>query len=147
MSASGGGDLDPIREVRRVHLALEDWLVGIRQDAQPIETALAPGFVAIDIHGELSAGTEWLDRLQSQYGTGAGVSIELSNLEHRRELYGLHLVTYEKALHVGEASERIMGSVWLRETDRVETTGLQWLHLQETPIPPPTDPDGDEDDA
>lgn len=147
MSASGGDGLDPRREVRRVHLALEDWLVGIRQDAQPIETALAPGFVAIDIHGELSEGTEWLDRLQSQYGTGARVSIQLSNLEHRRELYGLHLVTYEKELHVGDASERIRGSVWLRETDRAETTGLHWLHLQETPIPPPADEDEDEERA
>lgn len=131
-----GTDIDPIREVRRLHVLLEDWYGGIRADLGPFESSLADGFSAITHDGALYDGPGYLEALHERRDEQAGiVSIDLDQLTAQRSLYGVHQVTFEKQVKTDEETTTSTCSMWLRETSRT-ATGLQWLHLQETPIEP-----------
>lgn len=136
MSPAASSDIDPEREVRRIHVMLEDWYGGIRDQVDPFEKSLATDFTAIGPDGAIRTRTETLDAYaaeRAEYAAaGVPVAIELEEIEHRRARNRLHLLTYVKRIQAGDAVEARSCSVWLRETDRAPT-GLQWLHLQETP--------------
>lgn len=146
MSAGSSDEVDPVREVRRLHLMLNDWYTGIRDDIDPIEAALAPEFTSIGPDGELRDATEsvraWERRRDEYTASSPPVSLELEDVAVQRTIYGVHQVTYRKQVRVDGEWEVFGCSLWLRETDRVPT-GLQWLHLTETPVA--TEPTSDED--
>lgn len=131
---SSSNDVDPVREVRRMHVLLEDWFGGIRQDLDPLKDSLAPDFTAVGPDGTRRNGTEMLEALADERDAfSSPVRVNLQDVTKHRDLYGVHHLTFEKHLAAGEETEVRTCSVWLRETNRAPT-GLQWLHLQETPV-------------
>lgn len=139
MSPGSGDDVDPIREVNRLHLMLQDWYGGVRDDVDPIENALAGDFLSITPDGRLldreGSIAAWRDRRRAYGDSRPPVRVELEDVTVARTIYGVHQVTYRKRLRV-DGDERVYQcSLWLRETERVNT-GLQWLHLSETRVEP-----------
>ena len=137
MSPGSSMDVDPEREVKRIHLLLEDWYCGIRDEITAIEDALAPNVSFIDANGTLHAGNDVIEALNTRHAearsVGKPVSLTIDDITVQRELYGIHQVTYTKERVQGETASKTTCSLWFRETNRV-TSGLQWLHLQETPL-------------
>ena len=138
MGSSDPAGVDPTRDVRRLHVLLEDWFVGIRDDVGPLEQALDEGFIAITADGRQHDRSSYLASLSALKGEDPPRAVALEHVEHRRAIYGMHLVTFDKQLAQGPETDEFTCSLWLRETDRVRT-GLQWLFLQETAVAP----DGD----
>ena len=145
MSTGSKNEVDPPREVKRLHLMLEDWYAGIRNDIDPIIDALASDFTAIGPDGRVYDRDEsvdaWEERRATYRSSTPPVSVELEDLTEQRAIYGVHQLTFEKRLRVHGEWKAYACSLWFRETDRVRT-GLQWLHLSEVPIEEP-----DEDEA
>lgn len=146
MPAGSSGDVDPVREVNRLHLMLEDWYGGIREDIDPIEDALAAEFTSIGRDGVLrdrrASLRVWREDRNAYRESTPPVSVDLEDVTVQRTIYGVHQVTYRKRLRVDGEWETYGCSLWLRETERV-ATGLQWLHLAETPVIE-SDEDGEE---
>lgn len=127
-------DIDPLREIRRMHVLLEDWYGGIRTDLGPFETSLADEFTAILRDGTLYDRAGYVSALEERKNAvGGPVGIEIEELSEQRALYGVHQVTFQKRMMSDAGPTVSRCSMWLRETSRT-STGLQWLHLQETPI-------------
>ena len=135
MARTGGGDVDPERDIERLHVVLADWLVGIRDDPRPFADSLDDGFVAIVADGAVHDANGYLAHLETLRETAPPQRIELDDVEHRRAIYGIHLVTFVKRYQRPDGDRNLATSIWLRETDRTNT-GLQLLHLHETPIVP-----------
>lgn len=137
-------DVDPEREIKRIHNLLEDWYCGIRDEITAIEDALAPNVTFVDATGTIHSGEEVVsafeDRFTAAQESGAPVSLTIADIEARRELYGIHQVTFTKERYCDGDVETTTCSLWFRETNRV-TSGLQWLHLQETLVPEADDDD------
>lgn len=116
---------------------LEDWFVGIRDDLRPFERTLDPAFCWVGPDGVIREGDEIVAALSTERtnvkGADGPVSLNIDAIEHHRDRYGLHLITFEKRLQVGSNVDARTCSVWLAETDR-SPTGLAWLHLHETPL-------------
>lgn len=131
-------DVDPAREVNRLHLLRQDWYNGIRDDIDPIEGALAGDFTWLAPDGRLrerrDAITTWTEERDDYVRSSPPVSVELEEVTVQRTLYGVHQVTYDKRVRVDGTWTAFGCSLWLRETQRV-ATGLEWLHLAETPLP------------
>lgn len=126
-------DVDPVREVNRLHLLLQDWYNGIRDDIDPISDAMASDFTSIGPTGEIRDRRSTLEawsQERSRIAQETPVTVAVEDVSVRRSLFGLHQVTYRREI-AGNASTC---DLWLRETDRVRT-GLQWLHLTEVPAP------------
>lgn len=144
MSPSSADDVDPVREVRRLHLVLDDWYAGIRDALEPLEVALADDFTVTTPDGELTDPQGYFDAItaEREAATEAGerIALNVDEIEHQRAIYGLHHVTYRETQTRAGSEDRWRCSVWMRETDRV-STGIQWLHLQKTPIPAENAPD------
>ena len=130
-------DVQPEREVRRLHLMLEDWYGGIRSDIDPITDALASSFTWLAPDGTLAdrdeALTRWSATRNEFVETTPSPSVSVSSIDLRRTLFGIHQVTYHKEIRQGDAVTTRACSLWLRETERVPS-GLQWLHLAEVPV-------------
>lgn len=146
MSSGSDGEVDPTREVTRLHLMLEDWYVGIRDDISPITDALASDFTWIGPDGRHHDRKEcisaWETR-RSEYGSSTPpVSVELEEITEERTIYGVHHLTFRKRVRVAGDWEAFTCSLWFRETERVRT-GLQWLHLVEVPVTEEQDEDED----
>lgn len=134
MTSGSSSDLDPEREVRRLHLMIEDWYADVRDNIDPIESSLASDFTWIGPEGTLyerDAGLEaWKSRRAEYLDSSPSVSVELEGLGIERTLYGVHQLTFLKRVRVDGEWEEYVCSLWLRETERVPS-GLQWLHLTE----------------
>ena len=137
MPGGSGSDVDPVREVNRLHLVLEDWYGKIRGDIDPIENALAADFTWIDPDGDVAdrsaSVAAWRERRQSYTAAATPVSIDLEDVTFQRSIYGVHQMTYTKHVTVDGETRSFTCSLWLRETERAPS-GLQWLHLTETRI-------------
>lgn len=132
--AMSSSDIDPLREIRRMHVLLEDWYGGIRRDLGPFETSLADEFTAVTSDGQLHDRAGYLAALDARRDAIDGpIAIEVEDVVEQRALYGVHQVTFRKRIAHDEGSSVTTCSMWLRETSRT-STGLQWLHLQETPL-------------
>lgn len=148
MSAGGTSDVDPVREVERLHLLLSDWYNGIRDDIDPIVSALAEDFTWIGPEGVLQeregAVRAFQERRDDYSRSTPPVSVEVEDVAVQRTIYGVHQVTYRKRVRVDGEWQEFGCSLWFRETERV-STGLQWLHLTETPraAAPEDDPTDD----
>ncbi len=134
---STASDVDPEREIRRLHLLLEDWYGGIREDIEPIVDALADDFSMIRPDGTLcdrdAALAAWTDERDQFRASEPPVAVEIDELSVHRTLYGVHQLTYLKRLRIGGEWKNRRCSLWLRETERVPS-GLQWLHQTETSV-------------
>lgn len=137
MASGSGTDVDPEREVNRLHLMLEDWYADVRPDIDPIITALADDFTTIGPDGRLrereAAVASWEDRQASYVDSTPAVAVELEDIGVERSLYGVHQVTFGKRVRVDGEWTIYACSLWLRETDSVPS-GLQWLHLTESEV-------------
>lgn len=130
-------DVRPEREVNRLHLMLEDWYAGVRDEIDPITEALAEDFTWIGPSGKLldrdEAVAAWRETCEEFRSADRPPAIAVEDVEVQRTLFGLHQVTYRKEIRVGEDVDGRTCSIWLRETERVPS-GLQWVHLVEVPI-------------
>ena len=136
MAGSSSSSADPIREVRRLLIVLDDWFVGIRDDLAPLAQSLADGFVAVDATGRVQEGREYLEILERRKTQRSPTGLTISDPEHRRAIYGTHLITFHMRIAGSDTTEVLTYSIWLRETDQ-SPTGLHLLSLQETPVLPP----------
>ena len=144
MSGGSGSDVDPVREVKRLHLVLEDWYGKIRGNIDPIENALAADFTWIGPDGGVAdrsaSVTAWNERRESYTEAATPVGVDLEDVSLQRSIYGVHQMTYTKHVAVDGDTRSFTCSLWLRETERA-ASGLQWLHLTETRIAEPEEDD------
>lgn len=137
MSPAASGDVDPSREIRRAHMMLEDWFGGIREEIDAIEAVLGESFTTVGSEGTVRNRTDSLEALredrEAYVQSSPTVLVEVDEITHHLELHGTHMLTFEKRIRVDGEWEARRCSLWLRETDQ-SPTGLQWLHLHETPI-------------
>lgn len=130
-------DVRPEREVNRLHLMLEDWYAGVRDDIEPITDALADEFTWIGPAGQLlgkeAAIAAWEEDRAEYRAADRPPAVAVEDIELHRTLFGLHQVTYRKETRVGDDIDIRTCSIWLRETERVPS-GLQWVHLAEVPV-------------
>ena len=138
MGSGTGSDVDPVREVNRLHLVLDDWYGGIRDHIEPIELALAEDFTWISPDGRLAGPAEsleaWRERREERLDGPTGVDVE--DVTVQRTIYGVHQMTFTKHVTAAGTADSYTCTLWLRETERVPS-GLQWLHLSETRIERP----------
>ncbi len=134
MDTDSVDDVDPEREVRRLHLMLGDWFAGVRDDVEPLENAMARDFTAITPDGVVHDAGGYVDALAAERGELERARLEVEDIAERRSMYDLHQLTFVKVLRSTEGEERRTCSIWVRETNRT-ATGLQLLHLQETRQP------------
>lgn len=137
-------DVDPEREIKRLHVVLEDWFGGIRNDLRPLEESLAPEFTAVTPDGQLHDRAAYFDRLDERRSAVGNVRIQIEELVEQRALYGMHQLTFHKRIVGGAEPDVRQCSAWVRETNRT-STGLQYLHLHETRIPQ-SEPDDENED-
>lgn len=138
MANGSGSDVDPVREVNRLYLMVDDWYGGIRGHIEPIELALADDFTWVSPDGRLAGPDDalaaWRER-RDELADGPA-SVEVEDITVQRTIYGVHQVTFIKHISAGGESDAYTCSLWLRETEQVPS-GLQWLHLTETPLEAP----------
>ncbi len=135
MSTGSSEDVDPIREVRRLHLMIGDWFAGVRNDLDPLEGAMARDFTAVTSDGEIHDASGYLEALAAERDTLDRPRIEVEEISEQRSMYDLYQISFEKIITTADREECRTCSVWVRETNRT-ATGLQLLHLHETTQPP-----------
>ena len=129
--AGSSSDVNPVREVNRLHLVLDDWYGNIRSDLGPVQQSLADDFTWIGPTGQVSGRNDSLEAWARRRDEIQGIDVD--DVTIQRTIYGVHQVTYTKVQQTSADTEMVMCSLWLRETEQ-SSTGLQWLHLTETPI-------------
>lgn len=133
--SDAASDVDPVREVRRMHTFIEDWIGGIRDDVSPFADALAPEFTFVPPDGVLRDRESAVAAMEDAGGAHADSTphfvIEIENAERQLSVYGMHLVTYEEYQRVDGDWQARTSSVWLRETADTPS-GLEWVHLHES---------------
>lgn len=118
-----------------MHLFIEDWIGGLRQDMSPFTEALAEEFTFVPPDGsvldreEAIAAMEAVDDAHSD--SSPSFRIDVQDTEVQLSVYGMHLVTYREHQRIDGEWHSRTSSVWLRETTRT-ATGLEWVHLHET---------------
>ena len=150
MTDSTASDVDPVREVERMHVFIEDWIGGLRQNMSPFTEALAEEFTFVPPSGSVLGREEAITAMEAADNAHAdsrpSFRIDVQDAEVQLSVYGMHLVTYREHQRIeGEWHSRT-SSVWLRETTRT-ATGLEWVHLHETWLESPDEDDegGDAD--
>ncbi len=135
MGAGSATDVDPVREVKRLHLVLDDWYGGIRDDIDPLVGSLASDFTWVSPDGRLGGRDEsvaaWQERRDEHTEDGPPATVEIEDITIQRTIYGVHQLTFRKHVRSAGTVRPFTCSLWLRETER-SPTGLQWLHLTET---------------
>ena len=131
MAGSSGSDVNPVREVNRLHLVIDDWYGNIRPDLGPVRQSLADDFTWIGPTGVLTDRDGSLELWKSQRSEITGIDVQ--DIAIQRTIYGVHQVTFIKIQQTTNDKKTMTCSLWLRETER-SPTGLQWLHLTETPL-------------
>jgi hypothetical protein len=128
-------DVDPEREIDRMHEAIEDWFTGAIDDLAPFADALAPAFHIVSPDGTTRSREEIVASMAGAHGTSADTEppfvIDIRNVERRDSAGDHHLVTYEEHQRAGGSWEARTSSAWLRE-EAAAPGGLAWVHLHET---------------
>ena len=149
MTDSTASDVDPVREVERMHVFIEDWIGGLRQNISPFTEALAEEFTFVPPSGSVLDREEAIAAMEAADDAHADSSpsfrVDVQDAEVQLSVYGMHLVTYREHQRIDGEWHSRTSSVWLRETTRT-ATGLEWVHLHETWLEVPDEDDEDSGD-
>lgn len=148
MTDSSESGVDLAREIRRVHTIIEDGFGGIRDGLSPVADALASEFRYVAPDGTIRDREATIAAMNDSLGTYVDstppFTIDIRNVERQVSIYGMHLMTYERHQRIDGDWAGRTSSVWLYETEDTPT-GLEWLHLQETPLTSNEDTDENSD--
>ncbi|MEM9049232.1 MAG: hypothetical protein AAGC92_10970 [Pseudomonadota bacterium] len=131
-----------VAETHRLHVVLEEWLVGATPKTeaafQPFAAALAPELVVISPSGSQTAHADLLAEFFDIHGALAAdrdiFRIWVENASAREVAPGLGLATYEEWHQRGAEVSARLTSVLMREDPRAPG-GVVWLHVHETWLP------------
>ena len=145
---STASDVDPVREVERMHVFIQDWIGGLRQNMSPFTESLAEEFTFIPPSGTVLDREQSIAAMEDAGDAHADSSpsfrIDVQDAEVQLSVYGMHLVTYREHQRIDGEWHSRTSSVWLRETTRT-ATGLEWVHLHETWLESPHEDDEEAD--
>jgi len=132
-----------IKEIHRLHQAIEGWTTGALPNTEEafaaFAGAFAPNFVIINPNGKAEAASHVVPRFRDRHGERSrDFSIRITNEEVHDVTGDRALVTYrEHWLHRAEEQSVILSSA-LMQADADRPGGFAWLHLHETWMRPST---------
>jgi len=127
------------REVRELHVFLEDWFVGRLPDSDaafaPFAGALSRDFVIVSPRGVATRYEPLCAELRAAHAfhadPAADFRIRIQNCRVRFGDAACCLGTYEEWQHLSEATTARLSTVLFRRHGGARS-GLQWHHLHET---------------
>ena len=131
---------DAAEEIDRLHGIFESWLSGEAADAAGVDTmhtALDPAFVLVPPSGVEQRRDPLLAQIRAARGRRPGLRIWIEGLEVRHAHGGQALVRYEEWQREDAAPQphgRVATALLTR--DPAAPSGLRWLHVHETAMPP-----------
>jgi len=133
-------------EIRQLHQFFEGWLSGSLPNTQEsfsrLENSLANAFTMISPQAQLLQRNALLRRLHQAHGSCPQLTISITNVRIGSCTDEIALATYEEWQNDATARKgRLSTVVFLKKSDA--HNGLQWLHVHETWLPPPSAPESD----
>lgn len=128
-------------EVEELHQFFHDWFVGELADTDEayarLADALAEDFAIISPSGQVSRRDSLLEQLRGSHASGKerGVKIWIRGFEMRHEFGDLAIVNYEEWQEIGNSRTGRVSTATLQR-DESAPSGIKWLHLHETWLPP-----------
>jgi hypothetical protein len=128
-------------EIEELHAFFQAWFSGAiaqsEQNFARVTTVLSPQFTLIGPDGRLNESVTVIGWLRGGYGSRPSFRLWTEQIAVRHRVGDLVLATYEEGQEIGGAPNRRLSSVLFRRRADAPN-GLEWLHVHETWLHPPT---------